>query len=120
MHTELKNVLVLFRAKRHPIEIQKTPEVYINGNSPASEVRAWLQAKAFSASVVNTLGDMDGVDLFSLTKEQLEAICGVAEGRRLHSQITISRNVTGVSDCLYEFESRIKWLKISIFDLKIY
>lgn len=96
MQHELKKVLVLFREKRH-VEIQKTPEVFINQQSAPHEVKAWLKAKGFSEKIVKTLGGMDGNELFALTKKQLEDICGQAEGRRLDSQITVSRNISGVS-----------------------
>lgn len=43
----------------------------------------------------------DGVDgdaLFKLDKNQLEEFCGAKEGARLASQITVQRNVSGVSN----------------------
>jgi hypothetical protein len=96
MQEELKNVLTLFREKRK-IEIQKTPEVYINQHSSVDEVQEWLGAKGFSDRIRKQLNNLDGSELFKLKKAQLEAYCGKEEGRRLDSQITISRNTTGVS-----------------------
>jgi epidermal growth factor receptor kinase substrate 8 len=40
---------------------------------------------------------MSGNELFSLTKSQLEKYCGKEEGRRLDSQLTVQRNISGVS-----------------------
>ena len=40
---------------------------------------------------------VDGAKLFALSKEQLKSFCGNKEGSRLFSQITIQRNVSGVS-----------------------
>lgn len=36
--------------------------------------------------------------LFKLDKEKLEEYCGPKEGARLASQITVQRNVSGVSE----------------------
>ncbi|XP_021962658.1 epidermal growth factor receptor kinase substrate 8-like protein 1 isoform X2 [Folsomia candida] len=94
MQQELKNVLTLFREKRK-IEIQKTPEVFINQHSSVDEVQEWLKVKGFSERIRKQLSNMNGNELFSLKKAQLEAYCGKDEGRRLDSQITISRISTG-------------------------
>jgi epidermal growth factor receptor kinase substrate 8 len=95
MQHELRTVLLEFRKQRH-VEIQKTPDVFINQKSAPHEVKAWLKAKGFSEQIVKTLGGMDGNELFALTKKQFEDICGPSEGRRLDSQITVSRNISGV------------------------
>lgn len=92
---ELKNVLTLFREKRK-IEIQKTPEVYINQHSSVEEVQEWMKVKGFSERIRKQMKNMNGNELFSLNRAQLEANCGKEEGRRLDSQITISRSTTGV------------------------
>jgi len=47
------------------------------------------------------LHGMTGNELFSLTKSQLEKHCGKEEGQRLDSQITVQRNVSGVSKLSY-------------------
>ncbi|XP_035716292.1 epidermal growth factor receptor kinase substrate 8 isoform X2 [Folsomia candida] len=94
MQQELRTVLTLFREKRK-IEIQKNAEVYINQHSSVEEVQEWLKVKGFSDPISKQLSNMNGTELFSLKKEQLEAYCGKAEGRRLGSQINISRSTTG-------------------------
>lgn len=96
MQEELKQVLSLFREKRRTLDIIKTPEIYIQQSSTAAEVKQWLRAKGFSENVVRKLNDLNGNELFLLTRETLEDYCGVDEGRRLASQITIQRNVSGV------------------------
>lgn len=95
MQQELRTVLTLFREKRK-IEIQKNAEVYINQHSSVEEVQEWLKVKGFSDPIRKQLSNMNGTELFNLKKEQLEAYGGKAEGRRLGSQITISRSTTGV------------------------
>jgi hypothetical protein len=43
------------------------------------------------------LNGVTGNELFSLTKSQLVKYCGKDEGHRLDSQLTVQRNVSGVS-----------------------
>lgn len=97
MHEELKTVLTLFRDKRRILDIVKTPEIYIQQSSSADEVEKWLQAKGFSDKVVKKLNGLNGNELFALKRHSLEEYCGSDEGRRLASQITIQRNISGVS-----------------------
>jgi len=95
MQNELKHVLTLFREKRRNLEIIKTPEIYIQQNSNSNEVNNWLTAKGFSANVVNNLKGFNANELFALQRHHLEEICGLEEGKRLASQITVQRNVSG-------------------------
>ncbi|CAG7731428.1 unnamed protein product [Allacma fusca] len=95
MNEEMKNVLAIYRENRPKIAIQKTPEVYINQDSSVSEVHDWLKAKNFSDFTIRQLSGMNGNELFALKKSELEKICGEKEGRRLDSQITVSRNISG-------------------------
>lgn len=96
---ELKNVLTIFREKRK-IEITRTPEVYIKEKSTPGEVQEWLKAKGFSSRIQKQLAGMNGGELFKLDKSNLEEYCGKEEGTRLNSQITISRNTSGVSQSI--------------------
>lgn len=97
MQEELKTVLTLFRDKRRILDIVKTPEIYIQQSSSAVEVENWLQAKGFSEKVVKKMNGLNGNELFALKRHTLEDYCGSDEGRRLASQITIQRNISGVS-----------------------
>lgn len=97
MQEELKTVLTLFRDKRRILDIVKTPEIYIQQSSSAADVEQWLQAKGFSEKVVKKLNGLNGNELFALKRHTLEDYCGSDEGRRLASQITIQRNISGVS-----------------------
>ncbi|XP_037045483.1 epidermal growth factor receptor kinase substrate 8-like isoform X2 [Bradysia coprophila] len=95
VNEELKNVLTLFREKRRVLDIVKTPEIFIQQSSSATEVEQWLKAKGFSDRVVKKMHGLNGNELFALKRHTLEDYCGSEEGRRLASQITIQRNISG-------------------------
>jgi hypothetical protein len=95
MQEELKAVLTLFREKRR-LDIMKTPEIFILQSSSAIEVEEWLRAKGFSERVIKKLHGFNANELFALKRITLEEYCGQEEGKRLASQITIQRNVSGV------------------------
>lgn len=97
MHEELRTILPLFRQNKRQLDILKTPEVFIRQVSTPTEVQTWLQAKGFSDNTCDKLKGLTGNELLALTRQTLEQYCGVSEGRRLASQITIQRNVSGVS-----------------------
>lgn len=96
MNDELAKVLKLYREKSHNWDIHKTPEIFIQPTSSPANVKQWLKAKGFSDYVVTKFGYLSGSELFSLDRETLEEHCGVEEGKRLLSQITVQRNVSGV------------------------
>lgn len=99
MQEELKNVLTLFRDRRKNLDIvgnRKTPEVFIQQTSNPAEVEQWLTAKGFSERTVKKLHGLTGNELFALNRKTLEDYCGTEDGKRLASQITIQRNISGV------------------------
>lgn len=112
MQEELKNVLTLFRERRRNLDIVKTPEVFIQQTSSPSEVEQWLQAKGFSERTVKKMNGLTGNELFALKRHTLEEYCGSEEGKRLASQITIQKNVSGVSliyDVRHDSRSDLKF-----------
>lgn len=96
MNDELAKVLKVYREKSHNWEVHKTPEIFIQPTSSPSDVKQWLKVKGFSEYAVKKFGYLNGHELFSLDRETLEEHCGIDEGRRLLSQITVQRNVSGV------------------------
>ncbi|XP_046407002.1 epidermal growth factor receptor kinase substrate 8-like protein 1 isoform X2 [Ischnura elegans] len=92
---ELRHVLTMYRERRKDIDIMKTPDVFIDQRSSAAEVQNWLVAKGFTERVCQPLKGMAGYELFALSRDQLEKVCGSSEGHRLFGQITIQKNVSG-------------------------
>lgn len=97
INDELAKVLKAYREKNHNLEVHKTPEIFIQTSSAPADVKQWLKAKGFSDYIVTKFGYLNGHEIFSLDRETLEEHCGIEEGRRLLSQITVQRNVSGVS-----------------------
>lgn len=97
MTDELNKVLKLYREKNYNWDVHKTPEIFIQPTSSPADVKRWLKGKGFTDYIVTKFGFLNGYELFSLDKETLEEHCGIDEGRRLLSQITVQRNVSGVS-----------------------
>ncbi|KAI7802425.1 epidermal growth factor receptor kinase substrate 8-like protein 2 isoform X3 [Triplophysa rosa] len=64
--------------------------VPITQASQPFEVHAWLNAKGFSRLVVDCLGTLNGAQLFSLSKDEMRAVCG-DEGSRVFSQISVQK-----------------------------
>ncbi|XP_028307422.1 epidermal growth factor receptor kinase substrate 8a isoform X2 [Gouania willdenowi] len=62
----------------------------ITYDSTPDEVRAWLEAKGFSAVTISSLGVLTGAQLFSLNKEELKTVCP-DDGARVFSQMTVQK-----------------------------
>jgi len=95
MAEELRHVLSFYSEdKAKHLEIQKTPDIFIDQRSTAREVKEWLQAKQFSGRVLKQMEGHNGRQVLGLQREALEAAFGKEEGGRLDSQIILSRNQT--------------------------
>ena len=101
MHRELKEVLALFRDKKPITEIVKTLDSFITQTSSPTEVQEWLKTKGFSENAQNKVKGLTGTELFALKREALESYCGPKERKRLNSQITVQRNVSGVKNLCF-------------------
>ncbi|XP_039100590.1 epidermal growth factor receptor kinase substrate 8 isoform X2 [Hyaena hyaena] len=75
--------------KRFHAPRQTVPVVNITYDSTPEDVKTWLQSKGFSAVTVNSLGVLNGAQLFSLNKDELRTVC--PEGSRVFSQITVQK-----------------------------
>lgn len=64
--------------------------VNLNYDSSQEDVKAWLEAKGFSAVTVNSLGVLTGAQLFSLNKDELRTVCP-DDGARVYSQVTVQK-----------------------------
>lgn len=62
----------------------------LNYYSAAAEVEAWLTAKGFSQQTIQSLGVLNGAQLFSLNKEELRTV-SPEEGARVYSQIMVQK-----------------------------
>ncbi|XP_075408141.1 epidermal growth factor receptor kinase substrate 8 [Tenrec ecaudatus] len=73
-----------FHVPRHNV-----PVVNITYDSTPQDVKTWLQSKGFNPVTVNSLGVLNGAQLFSLNKDELRTVC--PEGARVFSQITVQK-----------------------------
>ncbi|XP_015431232.1 PREDICTED: epidermal growth factor receptor kinase substrate 8-like protein 1 [Dufourea novaeangliae] len=92
MQKELKYVLMKFREKKQNENDIVTRDAILDQCSSPSEVQTWLTAKGFSEKTCKHLRDRTGSDIFDLTRRELEHSCGIAEGGRLFSQITLAKS----------------------------
>ncbi|KAM5247794.1 epidermal growth factor receptor kinase substrate 8-like protein 2 [Ctenodactylus gundi] len=79
---------------QRPFRVERSQPVCLplTFESGPNEVRAWLEAKAFSSRIVENLGILTGPQLFSLNKDELKKVCG-EEGIRVYSQLTVQKAV---------------------------
>ncbi|KAG8438510.1 hypothetical protein GDO86_004902 [Hymenochirus boettgeri] len=75
--------------KKFSLPRQNVPAINISYSSLAGDVKSWLQAKGFSSVTVNSLGVLTGAQIFSLTKDELRAVC--PEGPRVFNQVTVQK-----------------------------
>ncbi|XP_045144353.1 epidermal growth factor receptor kinase substrate 8 [Echinops telfairi] len=75
--------------KKFHVPRQNVPVVNITYDSTPQDVKTWLQSKGFNPVTVNSLGVLNGAQLFSLNKDELRTVC--PEGARVFSQITVQK-----------------------------
>ncbi|XP_040599382.1 epidermal growth factor receptor kinase substrate 8 isoform X1 [Mesocricetus auratus] len=88
---ELFQRLTIGRSAQRKFHVprQNVPVINITYDSTAEEVKTWLQTKGFNPVTVNSLGVLNGAQLFSLNKDELRSVC--PEGARVFSQITVQK-----------------------------
>ncbi|XP_028915232.1 epidermal growth factor receptor kinase substrate 8-like protein 2 isoform X2 [Ornithorhynchus anatinus] len=89
---KITNIKVGPPQRNFKVERAQAVQVPLTYDSDASQVRAWLEAKAFSKAIVEQLGILTGAQLFSLNKEELKKVCG-EEGARVYSQLTVQKSL---------------------------
>ncbi|XP_055990528.1 epidermal growth factor receptor kinase substrate 8 isoform X1 [Sorex fumeus] len=75
--------------KKFHVPRQNVPAINITYESSPEDVKGWLQSKGFSSVTVNSLGVLNGAQLFSLNKDELRTVC--PEGARVFNQITVQK-----------------------------
>lgn len=113
MNDELLERLAGRRGSTRPPVLPKTPSAPLDYHSPASEVKAWLCTKGFNEQTVESLGILNGAQLFSLNKEEL---CTVSpqEGVRVYSQITVQKALLEDVRKASELETAMEKQKLKI------
>lgn len=96
INAELK-IMIMQREKRKDLDILKTPQIYIDQNSPPKEIKEWLTAKGFSDTIIKKLSGLNGKELFALSPHVIEGYFGQKDSRRLISQIVLQKNICEVS-----------------------
>ncbi|GAA6109526.1 epidermal growth factor receptor kinase substrate 8-like protein 1a isoform X2 [Tachysurus ichikawai] len=98
-----------------PLVINKASDttVPLNYHSSPADVQEWLRGKGFRNETVNSLGVLDGAQLFSLNKEEL---CKVSpqEGARVYSQITVQKSQLETERNATELEAVMRKQKMKV------
>ncbi|XP_054757717.2 epidermal growth factor receptor kinase substrate 8-like isoform X3 [Lytechinus pictus] len=91
LQEELKNrVSNGGKAKNYRIPRRSISDVSLTYDSGRDDVKRWLESKGFSPMTVHSLGILNGAQLFSLTKEELQQVCH-DDGSRVYSQLMIQK-----------------------------
>ncbi|XP_059204577.1 epidermal growth factor receptor kinase substrate 8-like protein 1a [Centropristis striata] len=115
MNDELLQRLAVKRDPVRPLVIPRTADTTtpLNYHSQHEEVEAWLTAKGFSQPTVQSLGVLNGAQLFSLNKEELRAV-SPEEGARVYSQIMVQKAVLEDVRKATELEKAMERQKLKI------
>ncbi|XP_049416456.1 epidermal growth factor receptor kinase substrate 8-like protein 1a [Epinephelus fuscoguttatus] len=115
INDELLQRLAGRRDSARPPVVPRTADTStpLNYHSPAVEVEAWLNTKGFSQQTVQSLGILNGAQLFSLDKGEL---CTVSpdEGQRVYSQIMVQKALLEDVRKATELETAMEKQKLKI------
>ncbi|CAH2319159.1 epidermal growth factor receptor kinase substrate 8 1 [Pelobates cultripes] len=93
-------------APQKTLSIQRMADTSIplTEESSPPDVGAWLKAKGFSTLTVNSLGVLNGAQLFSLRKDEFKAV-SPEEGARVYSQVMVQKSLLEDSRKISELEA---------------
>lgn len=115
MNDELLERLAGRRGSTRPPVLSKTADTSapLDYHSPATEVKTWLSTKGFNEQTVESLGILNGAQLFSLNKEEL---CTVSpqEGTRVYSQLMVQKALLEDVRKASELEAAMEKQKLKI------
>ncbi|CAH1787442.1 unnamed protein product [Owenia fusiformis] len=94
LHEELKRELTHGK-NRQKRNVKQGVTLYIGTDSSVDEVQEWMRSKEFTERTCNALIGKTGLDMFNLSRNQMETICGPDEAARLDSQIKVQKNISG-------------------------
>jgi len=75
-----------------PSKTRKLPDASISKRSSPKEVKLWLQSLKFSDITIESLGELNGAQIFTLSKDELRQICD-SEGNLVFSKLQIQQNL---------------------------
>uniref|UniRef100_A0A8C5R3Z0 Epidermal growth factor receptor kinase substrate 8-like protein 1 n=1 Tax=Leptobrachium leishanense TaxID=445787 RepID=A0A8C5R3Z0_9ANUR len=106
MNEELLLRLAQGRTQPQKLSIQRMADTSIplSEESSPSEVGSWLRAKGFNTLTVNSLGVLNGAQLFSLRKDEFKAV-SPEEGIRVYSQVMVQKSLLEDSKKITELEA---------------
>uniref|UniRef100_A0A3B4AKN3 SH3 domain-containing protein n=1 Tax=Periophthalmus magnuspinnatus TaxID=409849 RepID=A0A3B4AKN3_9GOBI len=115
INDELLERLAGRRGSTRPPVVSKAADTSspLDYHSPAPEVKAWLHNKGFNEQTVESLGILNGAQLFSLNKAEL---CTVSpqEGARVYSQIMVQKALLEDVRKASELEAAMEKQKLKI------
>ncbi|XP_029292928.1 epidermal growth factor receptor kinase substrate 8-like protein 1a [Cottoperca gobio] len=115
MNDELLQRLAEKRGSNRRLVVPRSADTStpLNYHSPSAEVEAWLTAKGFNQQTVQSLGILNGAQLFSLNKEELRTV-SPEEGARIYSQITVQKALLEDVRKATELETAMEKQKLKI------
>lgn len=118
MNDELLQRLAGKRSSVRQLVVPRTADTSLplNYHSPPAEVEAWLTTKGFSQQTIQSLGILNGAQLFSLNKDELRSV-SPEEGARVYSQIMVQKSLLEDVHKATELEKVMEKQKLKI-DLK--
>ncbi|XP_072163109.1 epidermal growth factor receptor kinase substrate 8-like [Diadema setosum] len=91
LHEELmRRVSTGVPKRNYRVPRRSISDVNLTYDSGREDVMKWLESKGFSPLTIHSLGILNGAQLFSLTKEEIQQVCH-DDGSRVYSQLMIQK-----------------------------